>query len=249
MNNEKFYNNYLQNSYNQILPNQDEDRQYCDYFVKNFDSFLPKEKRANILDIGIGNGRALKIFKELEYSNYLGIDIAKDLIEEAKKKGLSCEYIEDTNEFLDLNREKYSFIFLSHVIEHIPKQEAVIFLEKIRNSLTEDGILVIATPSVQNIFYVGPFWDFTHVNFFTERSLAQVCEAGGFNNVKIIAEKNPLNIYGKGVFNFLRFFISDIIIRVFRFFVNISIKLARFLMGTINPKILSFNLICICKKK
>jgi SAM-dependent methyltransferase len=249
MNTENFYNNYLNNSYNQPLLNQDESRQYHDYFINNFKLFLPKEKKAHILDIGIGNGRTLKTLKEIGYVNCFGIDIAKDLIKEAKKKGLPCEYVKNTNIFIDSNKEKYSFVFLSHVIEHIPKQEAVIFLEKIKNSLTEDGILAIITPNTQNIFYVGPFWDFTHVNFFTERSLFQLCEASGFKRIKLCSEKIPINTYGKGMLSYFRFFVSDILIRCMQFFVNCFIKFIRFGTGIINPKILSFNLICICKKK
>lgn len=249
MNHKKFYNNYLQNSYNNVLLNQDESKQYRDYFVKNFQPFLPREKKAHILDIGIGNGRTLEALKEIGYTGCLGIDIAEDLIEKAKKAGLPCEYVENTNIFLDSNKEKYSFIFLSHVIEHISKEDIVIFLEKIKGSLAKDGILAIVTPSVQNIFYLGPFHDFTHVNFFTERSLCQVCEIAGFNQIQLLEEKMPLNIYGKGFFSFLKFFISDMVIRVARVIVNTVIRTTRFFIGTINPKILSFNLICICKKK
>lgn len=247
MNSEKFYNNYLQNSYNQVLLNQNEEKQYQRYLIKNFGSFFPKEKTARILDVGIGNGRTLQAFKLFGYKNCYGVDIAKDLIEEAKKKDLPCEHIEDTNSFLDSNKGAYSLVFLSHVIEHVPKDEAVIFLQKIKESLTSDGVLIIVTPSVQNIFYVGPFWDFTHVNFFTERSLYQLCEASGFENIKLYPEKIPINIYGKGVANYLRFFISDILIRFIRFLVNSTIKFVRFGIGTINPKILSLNLVCICK--
>jgi hypothetical protein len=140
-------------------------------------------------------------------------------------------------------------VFLSHVIEHIPKQEAVIFLEKIKGSLAEDGVLAIITPSIQNIFYLGLFWDFTHVNFFTERSLYQLCEAANFKNIKLHSEKIPLNIYGKGMWNYFRFFVSDVLIRCMQFFTNYVIKFIRLGIGAINPKILSFNLICICKKK
>jgi len=247
MSSENFYNNYLQNSYNQVLLNQDEDKQYQRYLIKNFNSFFPKEKTARILDIGVGNGRTLRAFKLFGYENCYGVDIAKDLIEEAKKKGLPCEHVKDTNSFLDSNKGAYSLVFLSHVIEHVSKHEAVIFLQKIKESLSADGVLVIVTPSVQNIFYVGPFWDFTHVNFFTERSLYQLCEASGFKNIKLYSEKIPINIYGRGITNYLRFFVSDIIIRFAQFLVNNAIKVIRFGIGTINPKILSPNLVCICK--
>jgi len=248
MNFKNFYNNYTHNIYEKNLSCQDEIRQYKDYFIKNFKAFIPKEKNANILDIGVGNGKTLEVFKELGYTNYFGIDIARDLIEEVKKRGLPCEYVEDTNAFLDLNKEKYSLIFLSHVIEHISKDEIIVFLGKIRESLIEDGILIMITPSVQNIFYVGSFWDFTHVNFFTERSLHQICEVSGFKNIMLIAEKYPIRIYKYGIFSVLRIIASVLIIRPARFFVNIFIMTTRFLIGTINPKILSFNLICICKK-
>ncbi len=247
MNSKQFYNNYLQNSYNQVLLNQDEEKQYQRYLIKNFNSFFPKEKTAHILDIGVGNGRTLRALKLFGYENCYGVDIAEDLIIEAQKQRLPCEHVENTNLFLDSKKGVYSLVFLSHVIEHISRDEAVIFLQKIKESLTTDGVLVIVTPSVQNIFYVGPFWDVTHVNFFTERSLYQLCEASGFKNIKLYSEKIPINIYGKGIINYLRFFVSDVIIRCVQLLVNSTIKAIRFGIGTINPKILSPNLVCICK--
>lgn len=247
MSSEKFYNNYLHNSYNQTLLNQNESAQYKDYLVKNFKEFFPEDKSGSILDIGVGNGRTLSALKELGYTNCLGIDIAEDLVKEAIKKGLKCQYIEDTNAFLDSNKRKYAFIFLSHVIEHIPKQEAVVFLEKVRQSLEKNGTLVIVTPSVQNIFYVGPFWDFTHLNFFTERSLYQLCEASGFKNIKLLPEVMPINVYGKGVKNYLRFLMSDMVIRCIQLLVYSMLRMVRSGIGTINPKILSPNLVSICK--
>lgn len=247
MSSEKFYNNYLHNSYNQTLSNQDESGQYKDYLVKNFKEFFPRDKDGPILDIGVGNGRTLRALKEIGYTNCLGIDIAEDLVKEATKQGLECQYVEDTNDFLDSNKGKYAFIFLSHVIEHIPKQEAVVFLEKIRQSLAKNGTLAIVTPSVQNIFYVGPFWDFTHVNFFTERSLYQLCEASGFKDIKLLPEMMPINIYGKGVKNYLRFLMSDVIIRCAQLLVHGMLRIVRIGIGTINPRILSPNLVSICK--
>lgn len=245
---ENFYNNYLRNSYNKTQRNSDEDLQYKSYLIKNFREFLPRNRGAHILDIGIGDGKTLRAMKGFGYENYFGIDIAKELIEKAKADGLACEYTEDTIAFLGSNRARYSAVSIFHVIEHIQKKDAVDFLKKIRESLVEDGVVFIVTPSVQNIFYVGPFWDFTHVNFFTERSLYQLCEAAGFKEVIVRSEKKPINIYGRGVLNYLRFLVSDMVIRCIQILVNGLIRAFRFGIGTINPKILSPNLVCICRK-
>jgi predicted TPR repeat methyltransferase len=222
--------------------------QYFEYFVKNFGKFLPKDKKAAILDIGVGNGRTLRTLKKLKYENAFGVDIAQDLIKKAKREGLNCQWVGDTIGFLKTNKQKFSVIHISHVVEHIPKEELVDLMKAIKGALVEDGFLVGATPSVQNIFYLGPFFDFTHVNFFTERSLSQICEMGEFSSINIVAEKNPINKYGKGYLNFIRFLFSDLLIRIARKVINSSIYLIRFSIGTINPKILSFNLIFICKK-
>jgi 2-polyprenyl-3-methyl-5-hydroxy-6-metoxy-1,4-benzoquinol methylase len=247
-NTETFYNNYLQNSYYKVQNNWDDDRQYRGYLIKNFLEFFPKDKKSNVLDIGIGDGKTLRAFKEFGYVNYFGIDIAEDLIKEAKTRDLACEHVKNTVAFLDLNKNKYSLVSIFHVIEHISKQESVDFLERIKESLTEDGKVIIVTPSVQNIFYVGPFWDFTHVNFFTERSLSQLCEAAGFKEINVRSERVPINIYGNGFLNYFRLLVSDIVIKFIQIVVNSFIRFLRFGIGTINPKILSPNLVCICKK-
>lgn len=247
MNTEKFYNNYLQNSYKEMI-GYDEAKRYGDYIKMNFGNYFPKDKNADILDIGVGNGRTLLVMKNSGYENCFGIDIAEELIEESRKKGLKCEYVKDTGEFLETNKNKYSLIFLLHVAEHIPKDEAVIFFEKVRNSLKKDGVLAIITPNVQNSFYVGPFWDFTHVNLFTERSLYQLCEAAGFEKIILCPEKNPLNIYGKGMFNFLKYFLYSLIVGCGRFFIFNMLRVVRIGTGLLNPKINTPQLICICKK-
>lgn len=245
---EDFYNNYLQNSYNKARSDWDENRRYKDYLIKNFRKFLPKDKNSYILDIGIGDGATLSAIRDLGYKNYYGIDIAEDLINAAKMRGLACEHVDEANSFLKLNKNKYSVISIFHVIEHISKQEVVSFLKNVRESLCDGGVLLIVTPSVQNIFYLGPFWDFTHVNFFTERSLYQVCEAACFEEVNLFPEKDPINTYGDGFVNYFRFLVSDMIIRCIRVLVNSFVRCLRFGLGMINPRVLSPNLVCVCKK-
>lgn len=245
----RFYDNYLNDGSYSQNPHKDEDRQYRDYLIRNFRRFLPEDKAVEILEIGVGDGRALRALRELGYGRSLGIDIARELVEKVKVQGLACEYVENTVAYLREHKDTYSFIFLSHVIEHIAKEEIENFISGIQEALVEGGYVAMVTPSVQNIFYVGPFYDFTHVNFFTERSLHQVCEAGGFTTISVRAEKMPLNTYGRGMFSFFRYLIGDMIIRISRIVINALLRLIRASIGALNPKVLSLNLVCICRKQ
>lgn len=247
MTQENFYNNYLRGDYSESSPKKDEYAQYKEYIVQNFFSVLPKNKRGRILDIGIGNGETLQALKDLGYGNGYGVDIAEDLIEHAKERGLDCEHVVDTQSFLKRHRGEYDCIFLLHVLEHIPKEDAGEFLTDIRRALSGDGVLVAVVPSVQNPFYLGPYWDFTHINFFTERSLGQVCEVAGFRQVQFRAEILPINTHGRGV-HYFAVLLGSIIIRFSRCVVNAVTKIVRAACGMMNPKVLSPNLIGICKK-
>ncbi len=108
---------------------------------------LKKNNNLKILDIGCGTGQLInEINKEFKKVNYLGIDVANNMIEEAKKLNKKNKFevtpIEEFN-----TEEKYDIIICTHAFPYFPDKENV--LKKI-SSLCNKGANVIIVNSSTN---------------------------------------------------------------------------------------------------
>lgn len=99
-------------------------------FLLSEQNNIPK-KYANCLDIGSGEGVHTKILRDV------GLDVFQ-----VDKYREFAEYKED---YLNCNfNKKFDVIFCSHVIEH--QRNMGIFLDKIYDDLSDDGVLIISAP-------------------------------------------------------------------------------------------------------
>lgn len=153
-----------------------------------YKKILPQVKESNILDIGCGFGQILLALKKIGYTNLKGIDIADEAINYCEKKGFNVEKIADLIEFSIKNNERYDFIIMSHVLEHLEKERIIETLVGIKNNLlSENGLLFIAVPNAQS--NTGCYWayeDFTHHTLFTAGSLYFVLKSAGFESVEFL---------------------------------------------------------------
>jgi 2-polyprenyl-3-methyl-5-hydroxy-6-metoxy-1,4-benzoquinol methylase len=151
---------------------------------------LPANKNSNILDIGCGFGMSLSSLKILGYKRLKGIDSSDEAIKFCIEKELNVEKT-DIMDYCLYSKEKYDFIIMSHVLEHIKKTEIIETLETIRSNLLNDnGYLCIMVPNAQS--NTGSYWayeDFTHQTLFTTGSIIYVLKAAGFNFIKFIDPK------------------------------------------------------------
>jgi len=128
----------------------------------------------NILDLGCGKDKPLKSFLGNNV-NYIGID---KILGDDLEKGLP----------LRVHQSKFDVIFMDEFIEHIENFKTL--LMKCRDVLSEDGRIIISTPSNNRILY-GDFFngigeDITHIHCFRKtnmRNLARLC------GLKIVAIK------------------------------------------------------------
>ena len=188
------------------------------YIIDEF----PKDKNCKILDIGFGPGHFLKALKDLSYTNSEGIDIDKPAVENAKKNGLNVKLIKDLKSYLaEDNSGKYDFIIMTHLIEHLPKDETIPILKLIyENKLNNGGKLFIATPNAQSL--IGAYWayeDWTHSTIFTSGSLYYVLYMAGFRNIRFVDVQGFS--YSKKLYIPLRF----IAFKLYELFLKIRNKL------------------------
>ena len=149
---------------------------------------LPSDKKANILDVGCGNGNILYALRKRGYRNLHGIDLDEDVVKLVKKHGISCEKI---NVIEYKPNKKFDFILMNHVMEHLPKKEVIPLLSYIRTDLLNPkGKIVIRVPNAQA--YTGCYWayeDFTHETLYTTGSLDYVLRSAGFRKITFLDQE------------------------------------------------------------
>lgn len=183
--------------------------------LRRYNKFKNLIGNKKILDFGCGWGGFLNKFKNKK--NKFGVEIRKECI----------KYINYNLKFKVFNNlseinQKFDFISLFHVLEHIPNQ--IIILKKIRKKLKKDGKIIIEVPHAKDFLIetlnLKSFKNFTfwseHLILHTEESLCKILNIAGFkvvnfeylqryninNHFKWIIENKPNghNDY-KGMFN------------------------------------------------
>ena len=220
---QEIFENYIDNSFDGHYQADFKLRQ----FDLNYKKYFNKCVASRVIDIGVGRGEMLSCMKQWA-DNYHGIDISPSTVEFCKKLDLSCELVDDTEFWLKNNQNQFDIITCLDVLEHIPKERLIHFLEAIRNSLNKDGIAIFQVPNLQSPFgYLHHFNDITHISGFVEHSLNQVLLSAGFSKMLFygfeeLYEKTP----------------KIIVKKILRFFYRKIIRFLRTINANPNPQIL-----------
>lgn len=157
---------------------------------KRFENILPGDKNAAILDIACGIGGFLFFLQKAGYKNAVGIDLSNESIVIANKMGIKNIEQADMFTFLPSHKEKFDMIIASHIIEHLSKQEILVLLDLIYESLKPNGTVLIRTPNASSRTGMARvFIDFTHETGFTPTSLGQVMETCNFSDIMVKGEE------------------------------------------------------------
>jgi SAM-dependent methyltransferase len=153
------------------------------YILKN----IPTDKNIKILEIGCGFGQLILALKNLGYMDIQGIDIDPFAVNSCLKKNLAVELTQDLLKY-DPNGEKFNLIIMSHVLEHMKKNEIIPTLSYIKKRLLKDsGELFLMVPNGQS--NTGCYWayeDFTHNTLFTAGSIFYVLKSAGFEKINFV---------------------------------------------------------------
>jgi 2-polyprenyl-3-methyl-5-hydroxy-6-metoxy-1,4-benzoquinol methylase len=149
-----------------------------------------------ILDVGCGMGHQLFILKKLGYRQLHGIEITKTSLDVAREElGEDVELIlADAFEYLPRVPQRFGCIICNDVLEHIPRERTIEFLQLIHGALQRGGIVVLRVPNMASLLaQYSMYLDFTHVVGFTEFSLMQVLDIAGFENHCVIYPERRIN--------------------------------------------------------
>lgn len=160
--------------------------------IANMITWSPKR----ILDVGCSTGSLGKFLKSKYKDLYIcgietdpiSIDQAKTILD--KVLFLDLDYISEIN--ID---EYFDLIILADVLEHTKFPEKV--LNEIQKYLSQDGFIIISLPNIQHwtaiISLISGEWpenergifDYTHLRFFTKKSIFNLSKKAQLNVIKI----------------------------------------------------------------
>ncbi len=151
-----------------------------------FSEFLPKDITASIIDAGCGNGNLVFWLTELGYSNVIGIDHSKEMIELGKSLNIKNIFQADLFEYLQNKKNMYDVIFCRDVLEHFNKQQVFEIFILFYDSLKPGGKIVMQLPNGYSPNHSKIYYnDFTHETLFSETSLKQLSRATGYKSIYV----------------------------------------------------------------
>jgi len=211
---------------------------FYQFYKGNYLRYLPANKNARVLVVSCGPGYFVNFLNVHGYTNVLGIDSYPEKVRYAIDRGLNCT-VEEAFPYLEKNTEKYDLIVCEQELNHLTKDEMVIFLNLCWDNLKDNAILIVyglngANPitGAENLAH-----NFDHYNTFTEYSLEQVLLLTNYKDINVIPLK--LYVFYKNPLNYILMSIDAIYSLFFRF---------SFMLYGKSVKILTKKIGAICVK-
>ena len=138
-----------------------------------------------LIDVGCGRGEWLQRCQNKFYKS-IGIESDINMAQVCRDNGLFIIEGDAINELTKFDNDSVSVITIFHVIEHLEFDRLQELITQCHRILNEDGILIIETPSIDNLivstktFYV----DHTHINHINLDSISFQLEKSGFSSVQ-----------------------------------------------------------------
>jgi O-antigen chain-terminating methyltransferase len=156
-------------------------------FIKNSDVGT---EAMPILDVGCGRGEWLELLRDHGLFA-AGVDSNRTLVAQSRELGL--EIVEDDlmNYLRRVPDENLGGVTGFHIVEHLPLETLVKFLDETVRVLKPGGMIIFETPNPQNVL-VGScnfYFDPTHRNPLPSEVMKFLIESRGFVRVGIL----PLN--------------------------------------------------------
>lgn len=153
-----------------------------------------------ILDIGCGRGEWLEALRDNGLTAY-GIDLNSMMVERAAALGLDAREADLLEHLRGLDDSSHSAVTAFHVVEHLPFEVLIDFLDETLRVLAPGGVLVLETPNPENI-RVGAttfYNDLTHRNPIPPEPLRFIVEHRGFSDAEVLRlHPNAETLPGEG---------------------------------------------------
>ena len=140
-----------------------------------------------ILDVGCGRGEWLELLKEQQLRG-VGVDSNRVLVGQCAERGLEVVE-EDLISYLNhLKDASFGAVTGFHIVEHLPIETLIQFLNQTVRVLKPGGAVIFETPNPQNVL-VGScnfYFDPTHRNPLPNQVMRFLLESRGFARVEVL---------------------------------------------------------------
>ena len=146
------------------------------------DRNLITKKTKTILDIGSGSGQKLEIFKTVKpIESFYAIEPSKDCFEQLKSRNIQVITDDINSDWEQDYQKKFDLITLRHVLEHFMNPFEV--LEKLKSTLSPDGIIYIAIPNsliLEGRELFNSYFRVVHTYYFNKFSIKNLIQKAGY---------------------------------------------------------------------
>lgn len=199
-------------------------RQACEVLSKN-----QSWKNIKVLDVGCGVG-ALSLYLASNGAVVTGVDISPRAIaiarDAAHQTKLNKQVEFQTGGLVLAKKGTYDLVLCSEVIEHIPDDHS--FITRLASQLKPGGVLMLTTPSSDNLLYNLGYYDqfdqeVGHQRRYTPYNLHQLLATTDLKPVALRQVEGPLrNILFTSKLGFLIRFIRGPLVPFFHWFDRLS---------------------------
>ncbi len=156
-------------------------RWQAQYFAGELSRARPA-RFASVLEIGFGNGEFLQ-WAAAQGVKVAGLEIIPELVEAARTRGFEahlCNLVEQDPAEGPLAGRTFDCIVLFDVLEHLPVEEGILALQRLRYLLAPGGRIILRFPNGDSPF-AAPIQngDHTHRNAIARSKLEQMCVGTG----------------------------------------------------------------------
>ncbi len=156
----------------------------CRDRVKTFGKYTDLN---NLCDVGCGEGIFLKVVKDHDYVNSVGVDPSDKVSDFAKQNDLKIDKgtVDDVCDFVKKNN--IHTLTMLHLIEHL--SDPLKALTNINACLSEGDCIVIETPDIDSYMFKASKYKHDliypeHLFYFNRKNLAKLIEKSGFSIIK-----------------------------------------------------------------
>lgn len=172
-------------NYESHLAIEEEKKWRIDKTISRLRNIMPMN--TTIIDIGCMYGFALDMFRNLGYSDLIGIEIDKSAGNKCRAKGYDVfegtfsEWIRSTSYRKDMAK---TCIYMSHVIEHI--QDFDSFFDEVHKVLKTGDYFILLVPNARarTARWLKKYWGWwqvpVHLHHFSEESTATLLSSNKF---------------------------------------------------------------------
>ncbi len=184
-----------------------QERPRLSMWKKRLKDLMRYKKQGRLLDVGCGLGTFLDLARSAGFDVH-GTEVSEYICHFAKEK-LSLNIFHGPLEDFPSGLDSFDVITLWHTLEHMPNPLAC--LEKARQLLRPDGLLVVGVPNVNNtimrILYplvrrrpyrlFSPTHKELHLSHFSQSTLSAILNKSGFEIVSIGPDIAQISIWKK----------------------------------------------------